>query len=1348
MAPASSFNKRKGYNKRGPTPGSVLPRAMKEELESEEQDDRKFGKKFISKIGNRKELRKQKRAEKGKRKAERHQNKKRSLPAEQSVQPNKRQKKVSFAEPEKHKKEETVKRSSGSEEEAMKRLSKKNPELYKLLVSDNLVSGGDKMIDEDLAEDDREIAYWEKKLGMDKKKKKLGKEFEEDGLMDILGKMDTETNEVDDLEYLKEKRLKQAQLKQKSMEKEAEKTVDRLFDSFPSDEESEDPDEGSDEEYGNDIFKGFDSEEEEDSEEEDDEEEDDEEEDDEEEEEEEDDEEEEGISSSNEDDDIGEESETSSVNEISVKSKKDKEDTQIHAKTSIEEQSKSAMLTKYVPPHLRKAASGKSEQQIRLQKQLQGQLNRLSELNIESILVEIEKCYSSYPRHDVTSTITELIISSISQRSNLLDSFVITYATIVASLYRLIGIEFAAHFVQTLVETYEKEHNKCRRINKLDDNEGSEGYKETKNLLTLILELYNFQVISCILIYDLVRVLIGELDEGNVELLLRIIRTAGAELRSDDPASLKHIIDEIQKETAKRDPSTISIRHKFMLETIADVKNNKIKNKQTAAGTGDKELALKMKKFLNGLSKKRVFRSTEPLRVSLEDIHNVETKGKWWLVGASWKDNLVGTESKYSSNKMPDDLKKDQSMQEALLKLARKQGMNTDIRRTIFITIMSAEDYLDAFEKLLKLGLNEIQQREICRVMLQCTGNEKTFNPYYMLVSKRLCEVDHSFKVTFQYCLWDFLRECGESDVGGLERSSNENYIESKDIRLSRIVNMAKFYASLIADGALTLVILKSVNFMNLQKNGRIFLETLFANIFLQLHAGGAQAVANIFGRNACNHNVVGYWGQNSFGAANGQDRSGWQKSISFYCDDDSVDVFPISFLTTFFGPDGTPQINLANTCNNVDNATFPGTTLANCQTMAPDIKYCQSKGKLVTLSLGGATGGVGFQSDSQATSFADTIWNLFLGGESSIRPFGDAILDGIDLDIEGGGSNHYTTFLQALSSHFVNASKKYYITAAPQCVFPDANLQATLNSFSFDAIYVQFYNNPCGLQFFNTTQWNFGVWDNWARTSSPNPNVKVYIGAPASSSAAGSGYVSASTLLNIALDTRNNFPSFGGIMFWDVSQAYGNNKFGAFLKNGLSSGSSCNGKFNFLPCTAPAYVSGTGYSGGSRVSYNGYTWIARWYASSAPSSSPSSEWLPIMACSNDNSGSTSGSYTSKTLPSGTNASSSRINISSTPQSVQPSASMSTTTFYTKSSAVPSTTSTAAIISSRCASTLPWSPSVAYTGGVNVYYNNAIWRAKWWSQNDVPGGIAGVWEKVESCEPERTLSSRSILKEE
>lgn len=61
-----------------------------------------------------------------------------------------------------------------------------------------------------------------------------------------------------------------------------------------------------------------------------------------------------------------------------------------------------------------------------------------------------------------------------------------------------------------------------------------------------------------------------------------------------------------------------------MLETIAAVKNNKIK---AGAATGEKEMVLKMKKYLNGLGKKRAVRSTEPLRVSLDDIRQIETKG-------------------------------------------------------------------------------------------------------------------------------------------------------------------------------------------------------------------------------------------------------------------------------------------------------------------------------------------------------------------------------------------------------------------------------------------------------------------------------------------------------------------------------------------------------------------------------------------------------------------------------------------------------------------------------------------------------------------------------------------------
>jgi chitinase len=58
---------------------------------------------------------------------------------------------------------------------------------------------------------------------------------------------------------------------------------------------------------------------------------------------------------------------------------------------------------------------------------------------------------------------------------------------------------------------------------------------------------------------------------------------------------------------------------------------------------------------------------------------------------------------------------------------------------------------------------------------------------------------------------------------------------------------------------------------------------------------------------------LYSYWGQNSYGAANPSDTANFQKAISFYCSDDSIDFFPMAFLNVFFGAGGEPSINLAN---------------------------------------------------------------------------------------------------------------------------------------------------------------------------------------------------------------------------------------------------------------------------------------------------------------------------------------------------------------------------------------------------------------------------------------------------
>ena len=85
----------------------------------------------------------------------------------------------------------------------------------------------------------------------------------------------------------------------------------------------------------------------------------------------------------------------------------------------------------------------------------------------------------------------------------------------------------------------------------------------------------------------------------------------------------------------------------------------------------------------------------EPLRVSLEDLHSAESKGKWWLIGAAWGgDPLVDKQAEFTKTTGVSASNEEMTVDEDsndLVKLARSQGMNTDIRRGIFIVLMSSE---------------------------------------------------------------------------------------------------------------------------------------------------------------------------------------------------------------------------------------------------------------------------------------------------------------------------------------------------------------------------------------------------------------------------------------------------------------------------------------------------------------------------------------------------------------------------------------------------------------------------------------------------------------------------------
>uniref|UniRef100_A0ACD5VKD0 Uncharacterized protein n=1 Tax=Avena sativa TaxID=4498 RepID=A0ACD5VKD0_AVESA len=259
------------------------------------------------------------------------------------------------------------------------------------------------------------------------------------------------------------------------------------------------------------------------------------------------------------------------------------------------------------------------------------------------------------------------------------------------------------------------------------------------------------------------------------------------------------------------------------------------------------------------------------------------------------------------------------------------------------------------------------------------------------------------------------------------------------------------------------------------------------------------------------------YWGQNAS-----------EGTLNDTCGTGLYAYVNLAFLSTF-GAGQAPVLDLSGHCD---------ATSGSCATLAADIASCQSAGIKVLLSMGGGALGYNLSSPADAQNVSAYLWDNFLGGigTAAPRPLGDAVLDGIDFDMEAP-SRYYDDLARNLTSLYAGASngnKKYMLTAAPQCPFPDASLGAALGTGLFDPVWVQFYNNPpCQFAAPGDATALQSAWQKWTAAL---PSATVYLGLPAAREAAGSGYVDADTLVSLVLPLVESAPNYGGIMLWSRS--------------------------------------------------------------------------------------------------------------------------------------------------------------------------------------------------------------------
>ncbi|MEV8534467.1 glycoside hydrolase family 18 protein [Streptomyces sp. NPDC051211] len=270
-------------------------------------------------------------------------------------------------------------------------------------------------------------------------------------------------------------------------------------------------------------------------------------------------------------------------------------------------------------------------------------------------------------------------------------------------------------------------------------------------------------------------------------------------------------------------------------------------------------------------------------------------------------------------------------------------------------------------------------------------------------------------------------------------------------------------------------------------------------------------------------HAVTGYW-QNFNNGATVQKLSEVQAQY---------DIIAVSFADATTTP-GAITFNL-------DSAGLGGYTVAQFKA---DIAAKKAAGKSVILSIGGEKGTITVNDSASANNLANSAYAL-------MQEYG---FSGIDIDLENGLNATYMT--QALRSLAQKAGPSLVITMAPQTI----DMQSTSNAYFRTALNIkdiltvvnmQYYNSGsmlgCDGKVYSQGSVDFLTALACIQLEGGLDPSQVGLGLPASTSGAGSGYVSP-TVVNNALDclTRGTncgsfkpsrtYPSLRGAMTWSTN--------------------------------------------------------------------------------------------------------------------------------------------------------------------------------------------------------------------
>ncbi|KAI8999086.1 hypothetical protein BD414DRAFT_144616 [Trametes punicea] len=326
---------------------------------------------------------------------------------------------------------------------------------------------------------------------------------------------------------------------------------------------------------------------------------------------------------------------------------------------------------------------------------------------------------------------------------------------------------------------------------------------------TFIAHLVNQGVAHEIIALQILVLLLERPTDDSIEIAVGFMREVGAFLAENSPKANATVFERFR---AVLNEGAISHRVQYMIEVLMQVRKDKYKDNPIIPEGLD--LVEEEEQITHQIQLEEELQVQEGLNIFKYDPNFLENEERYKQIKAEILGEGSSDEEESGSEEESEEDEDDEAVEEKQGIEDRTQTNLINLRRVIYLTIMNALNYEEAVHKLLKVQIKEGQEIELCKMIIECCSQERSYSPFYGLIGERFCKLN---KVWF---------DC-------FEQAFRDYYETIHRYETNRLRNIARFFGHLLATDAVSWNVLDCIKLTeeDTTSSSRIFIKILFQEV-------------------------------------------------------------------------------------------------------------------------------------------------------------------------------------------------------------------------------------------------------------------------------------------------------------------------------------------------------------------------------------------------------------------------------------------------------------------------------------------------------------------------------------